>query len=575
MIPRVILASLLWLMMSWGIISSPAYANSTVGQWSLGPVWPIAPINMMMLPDGKVMFYPGNNGISGDDARTWDPATGSVTSLPRVGYDLFCTGHSFLRDGTALLTGGHIDIFVGLPDASVYDPFTNVWSRKPDMNAGRWYPSSTTMDNGDVLIMTGMIDTVQYENPLPQVWQPSSGTWRDLTSAVLKIYNYSWVFHAPFGNGKAIVAGPERQTRVLDTAGTGSWSFYSSFNYPDIRDYGSAAMYDTWHVLIAGGGQPPTNTAEVLNMADPSNPVWQPTGSMAFARRHMTLTLLPDDTVLATGGTSATGFNDPSQPVYAAEIWNPNTGVWTTMASQTVGRFYHSMAMLLPDGRVLSSGGDYTYQTEIFSPPYLFKGVRPTITSAPTHVNYAQSFFVETPDAQDIAKVRLIRLPAVTHAFDQNQRLVPLSYTQTAGGLTVNSPEFYSKAPPGHYMLFIVNSNQVPSAAKIIQVDDGAAPPPPPTPTVPSAPTGLVATPVSRNRINLSWTDQANNEDGFKIERQQGTGSFTQIATVGPNVTTFASTGLRRNTQYSYRVRAYNSAGNSAYSNTATARTFN
>ena len=126
MIPRVILASLLWLMMSWGIISGPAYANSTVGQWSLGPVWPIAPINMMMLPDGKVMFYPGNNGISGDDARTWDPATGSVTSLPRVGYDLFCTGHSFLRDGTALLTGGHIDIFVGLPDASVYDPFTNV-----------------------------------------------------------------------------------------------------------------------------------------------------------------------------------------------------------------------------------------------------------------------------------------------------------------------------------------------------------------------------------------------------------------------------------------------------------------
>ena len=465
------LVSGLGFILSWAILSGLAYANSTVGQWSLGPVWPLAPINMVMLPSGKVMFYPGNNGISGDDARVWDPTTGSVTTLPRAGYDLFCTGHSFMRDGTMLVTGGHIDTFVGLPNASVYNSLTNVWTREPDMNAGRWYPSNTTMDNGEVLIMTGMIDTVQYENPLPQVWQPWSGTMRSLTTAVLKIYNYSWVFLAPFGNDKAIVVGPERQTRVLDTTGTGSWSFYSSFNYPDIRDYGSAAMFDTWQVLIAGGGQPPTNTAEVLNMGDPANPVWQPTGSMAYARRHMNLTLLPDDTVLATGGTSANGFNDTSQPVYAAEIWNPYTGVWTTVASQTVGRFYHSMAMLLPDGRVLSAGGDYTYQTEIFSPPYLFKGARPIITSVPTQLHYTEPFFIQTPNAANIVSVRLIRLPAVTHAFDQNQRLVPLSYTQTTGGLTVTAPEYLSKAPPGHYMLFIINSNGVPSISKIVLVD--------------------------------------------------------------------------------------------------------
>ncbi len=101
----------------------------------------------------------------------------------------------------------------------------------------------------------------------------------------------------------------------------------------------------------------------------------------------MNMTLLPDDNVLVTGGTSGDGFNDTTQPVYAAEMWNIYTKTWTTMASQTVGRFYHSNALLLPDGRVLSAGGDFAYQTEIYSPPYLFKGPRPTITSAPTSVD--------------------------------------------------------------------------------------------------------------------------------------------------------------------------------------------
>ena len=119
---------------------------------------------------------------------------------------------------------------------------------------------------------------------------------------------------------------------------------------------------------------------------------------------------------------AATGFNDTTHPVYPSEMWNIYTQTWTTMASQTVGRFYHSVRLLLPDGRVLSAGGNYTYQTEIYSPPYLFKGARPTITSAPASADYGTTFFVGTPDAASIANVRLIRLPAVTHAFDQNQR---------------------------------------------------------------------------------------------------------------------------------------------------------
>ncbi len=451
-----------------GVALGTAHAqSSTVGRWVNGPVFPVAPIHMQLLPSGKVMFYPGNNGISGDDARTWDPSTGQIVSLSKAGYDLFCSGHSGMQGGSMLVTGGHVDLFVGLPYASVYNSSTNVWNRTPDMNAGRWYPTTTTMGLGDVLVMTGFIDTVQLENPLPQVYEPWSGTWRNLTNAMLRIFSYSWVFWTPWGN--ALVAGPEQQTRTLDVSGQGAWSTVATYNYPEFRDYGSAVMYDPWRVMIAGGGQPPTNTAEVFNV---DSNTWQSTGSMAIPRRHHNLVLLPDDTVLAVGGSKGPGFNDTTQPVLPSELWNPATGTWKTMASQRIGRFYHSVAMLLPNGRVISAGGDFNFQTELYSPPYLFKGTRPTISSAPQHAYYTETFFVGTPNASSITNVRLIRLGAVTHAFDQSQRILRLNFTKTATGLNVTAPSSQNQAPPGHYMLFILNGSGVPSVAKIIAIDD-------------------------------------------------------------------------------------------------------
>src|SRR5262249_3622905 len=157
-------------------------------------------------------------------------------------------------------------------------------------------------------------DSVQGENPLPQVWQPSTGTWRDLTNALLKIYTYSWVYWTPFGN--AFVAGPRQATRYLDISGTGAWTDVATFNYPNVRDYGSSVMYrGPWNILIAGGGQPPTNTAEIIDLGD-ATPTWQYTNPMAFPRRQFNLTLLPDSNVLANGGTSGDGFNDTTSPVY-------------------------------------------------------------------------------------------------------------------------------------------------------------------------------------------------------------------------------------------------------------------
>ena len=149
---------------------------------------------------------------------------------------------------------------------------------------------------------------------------------------------------------------------------------------------------------------------------------------MAFARRHHNLTVLPTGEVLATGGVAGTKHNDLTKPVRAAEIWNPTTGTWRTVASNAIVRGYHGTSIFLPDGRVLNSGsGDAAgapdqLNAEIYSPPYLFAGPRPTISSAPTTISYGTSFTVSTPNAASIAKVSLIRLGSVTHAFDMNQR---------------------------------------------------------------------------------------------------------------------------------------------------------
>ena len=196
---------------------------------------------------------------------------------------------------------------------------------------------------------------------------------------------------------------------------------------------------------------------------------------MAFARRHHNLTVLPTGEVLATGGVAGTSFDDVSQPVRAAEIWSPGTGTgpgnWTTLSSNAVTRGYHGTSLLLPDGRVLNAGSGEgagapsEKNAEIFSPPYLFAGARPTISSAPASVGLKTTFRLGTPNAAAITKVSLIRLGAVTHAFDENQRFMRLSFTADATGLTVTAPTSSNRAPPGHYMVFILNGSGVPSVA--------------------------------------------------------------------------------------------------------------
>ncbi|TFZ03084.1 DUF1929 domain-containing protein [Ramlibacter henchirensis] len=439
---------------------------SVTGQWSRLQNLPISSVHNAYLPNGRIMLVGRNR-----NQTLWDPVTQSVSALPSPGYDLFCAGHGLLPDGRVLLAGGHIADFVGLAKASVYDPRTNSWTPAPDMNAGRWYPTVTTLPNGDALVVSGSMNTSMSMNTLPQVYQRATNSWRDLTSAQLSQPMYPMMFVAP--DGRVVDVGPGTTTRSLDTSGTGSWSFVASRNH-GFRDYGTAAMYAPGKILVVGGGDPPQASAEVIDL-NASNPSWRTVRSMSVARRHHTSTLLPDGTVLVTGGTAGPGHNNPNSPVLSAELWNPATETWTTLATGTVPRLYHSAALLLPDGRVVVMGGERSAfavepAVEIFSPPYLFKGARPAMSSVPAQLAYGQRFTIQSADAAVISKVTLIRLSTVTHAFNMDQRLNVLPFTAGTGALDITAPLNANLAPPGFYMLFLIDANGAPSVGNILQL---------------------------------------------------------------------------------------------------------
>ncbi|HEX7335864.1 MAG TPA: galactose oxidase-like domain-containing protein [Gemmatimonadales bacterium] len=454
---------------------APAFAGTTsaqLGEW--GPVtpWPLVAVHASLLSSGKVLVW---GGASNGQPQLWDPATNGFVPYPSPAL-LFCSGHAFTRGGQLVVIGGHIRGDHGIPNITLWNNSSG-WASSPPMPRGRWYPTATTLAGGEVLALGGA-DQQAVQVTVPEVW--SSTGLRELTSASREVPYYPVSFLAP--NGKVFVAGEQQMSRYLTVTGTGSWADVGLRRF-GTRDQGSAVMYDEGRVLYAGGGRT-TNTAETIDL-HVAAPQWSWTGSMAYPRRHHNLTVLPTGEVLATGGTGGTEFNDLTRMVRAAEIWDPATGLWTTLASSSVDRGYHSVALLLPDGRVLQAGGGAAggvaideMNAQLFSPPYLFRGARPRITAAPTAIAYGGAFTLTTPDAATIAKVTLVRAGSLTHGSDMNQRFQRLSFSQESGALLVSAPTSRNTAPPGHYLLFILDGNAVPSVAATVQLGSSSGPPP-------------------------------------------------------------------------------------------------
>jgi galactose oxidase len=467
--------------------SQAAIAASTVatkGRWGAVFTTPSVNVHMHLLKTGKVLVWGDQKG-----AYLWSSGTG-FTEVAAKPFRIYCTGHAFLPDGRLLVMGGTSAQTRGLRYAAIFDPATKAWSTTSSMAQGRYYPTATTLPNGDVLVISGH-DTAKTVVKIPEV--RSGSTWRRLTTAPLSIPNpfYPAMFVAP--NGKVFLAGFTPTSAYLDVAGTGHWQSVDKRN-EDGRMLGSAVMYEPGKILYVGGGVDsvfardttlqPTASAEVIDL-NQAAPTWRTVPGMANRRRQLNATILADGTVLVTGGTSGVGFNNQAGAVHTAELWNPKTETWTTMAAESRTRTYHSTALLLPDARVLSSGsgegGGITFANseftaQIFTPPYLFKSdgtlaARPTISSAPSRLSYKQTFTIQTPNAASISRGTLIRLSSVTHAFNQSQLIYPLTVKVTGTtSLSAVAPASGALAPPGPYMLFILNSAGVPSVAKMVTV---------------------------------------------------------------------------------------------------------
>ena len=449
---------------------------STIGEWSAPMPWPLAGIHAAVLPTGKVLHYSYPHSGFGSEAWHWDPQTETLVPAP-INRNVFCGALSFLPDGRLLVTGGTDPLSppepppFGIKDIHAFDPLTESWTYVGDTQVGRWYPTNVTLPDGRILILSGLDEQGQLTD-LVEVFDPTSGS-QVVPGANKFLGLYPWMHVLP--SGKLLHAGPENLTSQFDPA-TATWQAVALNNHGPRQDGTSVLLplrppdYRP-RVMILGGDNPATNTAEIIDLGEQS-PAWSYTTSMNNARRHANAVLLPDGNLLAVGGTVVA--NDDTQAVLAAELFDPESETWTELASMQRPRIYHSTAVLLPDGRVLAAGTDGEFTAEIYSPPYLFQGPRPQIVSAPGAVSYGSTFQVSTPNEQDIAKVVLIRPAAVTHSVNMEQRYVELSFQAGLNLLAVQAPPNGNIAPPGYYMLFAVDSAGVPSEATFIRLGNTA-----------------------------------------------------------------------------------------------------
>jgi hypothetical protein len=453
-------------------------APSLVGEWGGVETWPDQGTHAAVLHTGKVLWW--RNALT-VPAHVYDPATGTNTPVPVPpgSGDWMCPGLATLADGRVIAVGGGGGSSIGQKSVIRFDPVSQTWTRLADMHVARWYPTVRVLHDGRVLAATGFI--AGNIAPIPEIYDPDTGAWTLLPAAELLLPIYGFLFPVPGGGivyaGNATVSSTyEEPTWTLDLA-TQQWSFIGSQNHLSLQS--SPAMIRPGKILKVGGQDPAVNTAEILDMTA-ATPAWTPVAPMAFPRRRTDLVLLPDGTALALGGGIATQ-GDPKCAVHAPEVYDPDTDTWTQWRSAARPRLYHSVSLLLPDGRVLVAGGENLANggeknAEIFSPPYLFRGPRPSVTAGPGAGVYGEEISLSTPDAASIESVALMRPSAVTHNYDQDQLYVPLEHETQPGGLAVTLPDDPNVAPPGYYMIFLVGAQGVPSVAHWLRLAPAPCP---------------------------------------------------------------------------------------------------
>ncbi len=466
--------------------------------------WPIMPIHMALLPDGRVLSY-GTDETGAAGAQfiydVWDPKLGNGTNAHNIlpngtTTDIFCSAASLIGEGLAgptsltsdvLITGGDLTVN-GVRDFSnnkvnVFNPGNNTLTASGTMNYPRWYPSITTLRNGNKLVLGGRpspSDVGNLGEPTPEVFNPGSG-WRALPGIAITDGipgALEWFYPRGFVGIDGAVILLENGGKIfrITTGGAGTMQDTGSriaqgvFYYPSV-------MFAPFKVLTVRAGQ----RAQVVALTSP--PVVTDVPNLNYDRIWGNATLLPDGEILVTGGSGVP--NELTNVAYQAEIFNPYagpSGAWRLVASAAIPRLYHSSALLLPDGSVLTGGGGApgpvnNLNAEIYYPPYLWAkdgsgnaAPRPTIVSAPSRLVLGQNFSMTVGSNDKIIFVDLVRVGSSTHSSNPEQRLIPVAFSQSGTTITGSVNSAPEQIPPGYYMLFVFNTNFVPAVAKMISI---------------------------------------------------------------------------------------------------------
>jgi hypothetical protein len=448
-------------------------------------------VHAALLHTGKVLFL--------DDGPTpiWDPndEVNPQFELPvnNPDYSLTCSGHSFLSSGNLLVVGGGgFGPRAGANKGFKFDPVAKTWTKTTgDMSKVRWYPTAVTTGDGRMLVAGGVDENFTLLNDI-EVYDEASDSFNPVSGATLGFPNLypglhllpdGTLFYTRTGWGSA-GSGPPR---------TNDSSSYFHFSGPTIGAWNpiapstinrckgmSVMIYRNTcphtRILVVGGcdvlGAGINAAAEIIDVSflSPSSS-WALTAPLPDTnlRRQCNAVLLPDNSVFVAGGVNT--------PNSACMLFDPVGNTWSPLADLPSVRMYHSVMILLPSGKVMMSGwaNDASSGTiDLYSPPYLFKGPRPSISNAPGTVNFGQQFTIGTPDATSIVKVTMVRPMAVTHQTESNQRVIELCFLHDhvhPNKLIATAPDGGSPhafAPKGYYMLFILNRRGVPSTAKWI-----------------------------------------------------------------------------------------------------------
>ena len=378
----------------------------------------------------------------------------------------------------------------------VFNPADETYEKVSNLTLARWYPTLVTLSDGRVLAVSGLDRFGRIIQGQNEIYDPATRVWKAEPRLQRTFPTYPSLFLMPEGN--LFYSGSNAgygSSSVGRTPGIWNLSDDSFKVVPGLRDPGLMETSATVllppaqaqrYMVIGGGGigNSPlaTRRIDIADLASP-DPHFEPGPSLKQVTRYPNAVITPDNKVIIANG-SRSYRGEQESDIYECLSYDPATNKLTPLAESTVGRNYHSEALLLPDGRIVTLGGNPLYgnrddttpgyfeqRIEIFSPPYLYHGRRPRLTGGPAAVHRGQTVLFDTPDARQIQTASLMRPSAVTHVTNSEQRSIALDLIRTPGGISVTIPDSAGLAPSGWYMLFVTNGQATPSEARWVHVD--------------------------------------------------------------------------------------------------------